>query len=243
MADRLFTFFITTTPTFIYGLNSKINVGIRPRLRRTLRTNHPTFLDLISSSTAYNSNNSYARTTITGCELILRHPMNIGNSKITLQHQVGIPMRSDNEGNVKKAYIDWNGLSLSSQLFYSYYRNSYQVFVDFGYRFDNITRSTIFGLKQFFTYASLPLTVLPGYSMSSRNHIYVLLQYSARWAIQNQAANYYDPFHQYGLGYKLFFLKNYEIEFIGTRFFTSDNEKKAYTFNLGLRKIFGRDLY
>ncbi|NOT38498.1 MAG: hypothetical protein HOP11_14085 [Saprospiraceae bacterium] len=241
--DKLHTFYNTLSSTFIYGINSKLNIGVRPRLRKVFRSTHPTVGDFLKIKEHYLSDISFSRLAITGSELIIRHPITIKNIQFTFQHQIGFPIGNNLSGNSQKAYIDWDGWSLHSQVFYSYYRNKFQLFAESGIRADNITSGTILGLSSYFSYASIPTTVLPGYSINQRNHIYFLCQYTPRWSFQDQVESNYDPYANLGLGFKHFFLNNYEIEFIGSRFYTYIQGVNSYTISIGLRKIWGRDLY
>lgn len=243
LKDKLKTIYNTTSATFIYGINSRFNLGIRPRLRKVYRSTHPNVSEFFQASSYFDSDISFSRLALSGMEFIVRHPIKLNNINFTLQHQLGLPLGQNLEGSSSEAYIDWDGWSMHSQIFYSYYKDPFQIFIEAGIRADNLTSGTLLGLSTYFTYASIPISALPGFSIDSRNHIYLLTQYTPRWALQNQADSYYDPYANLGLGYKLFFLKNYEIEFIATRFFSNAMVNSSYTFNLGLRKIWGKNLY
>ncbi|MCC6814983.1 MAG: hypothetical protein IT267_01060 [Saprospiraceae bacterium] len=241
--DYLYTYYNTLFFTYIFGLNSNFNVGLRPRIRRVVRKTLPSLSEIISFNSLYNSSIDYTRSAFTGIELIVRHPIHLGNTQFTIQHQIGIPIGPDNQGSDKKAFIDWTGTILHTQLFYSYYLNNLQIFIESGIRLENVTKGTLTGGSLYFTYLGFPITFLPGFAINSKNHIYLQFQLTPRWALQNQSRDYYDPYGQFGLGYKFFFQKKYEIELLFSRFYSTADLNYAYTINIGFRKLWRKNIY
>ncbi|MEO6190573.1 MAG: hypothetical protein ABIO44_09710 [Saprospiraceae bacterium] len=236
----------TFIPEFIYGISSNLNIGIQLRLRTVYRSDTYEPSKIFQFKNSFTSSNYYQRYGLSGMEFIIRYPVKWFNYNFTMQHQIGIPLGKDLEGSAKKGYIDWNHFIIHNQIMTTFNLNKFQIYSEVGLRVENLSLDILdpFSSKNnYFCYLGFPISILPVYSLHPQHHIYCLFQINPRIAFSSDSKNYYDPYYQLGFGYKFFFSKSYEIELITTRFITNDKNKTAYTFNLGIRKYWGRSIY
>lgn len=240
--------FFNVQPEFLYGIGAGLNLGARLRLRNVIRSNNITGADLLSFKQKGKNGLNYQRYGISGVDIFLRHDLGQHLSSWSVQHTIGLPIGKDLEGTEILGYLDWSGGSYHGQLFYNVLWDKFQLFTELGIRLDNLTTGMFKKESDYFVYAGLPMSVLPGFLILPQHFTYLLFQANPRWSFSRPFSMtnpkiLLDPFAQIGLGYKLFFARHMEFETIGTLFFSDYQHKNAFTWSLGWRYYLGRDLY
>lgn len=231
------------------AVNSQFNAGVRLRYRTVRRESNLNITDAFSyNHKLLDSAYHYQRHGLTGAELLFRHPLNIRNLDVTVQHALGFPIGNQLQNHIDEGFLDWDGLSVQSQFFSNLYFRRIWIFLDMGYRIDNLQRSLFEKSKPYYFEVSLPVGILPGVFLNRRHYFFILSQYipSGRFS-----RNWYNGLlgtsmeiahsFQIGTGYKLFVTRNFELELIFSGFLS--NQSTAFTYNLGFRKYFNRSLY
>ena len=117
------TEFLSYYPSIIYGLNNRLNVGLRLKYRQVRYIEH-----LEKEHPLYFENRSYYRNRFTACELLLRHAIGSKFKHFSLQHSLSLPLGKDLSGKNGTDYIDWNGIGWTSEVYYSNFYKRLQIF-------------------------------------------------------------------------------------------------------------------
>jgi hypothetical protein len=212
--------FFTQTLNVLYGLNSRFNIGVSTRYRRTrIQLGESHAFDVLASGPA-----DFQRAGLTGIGPQIRFAPFKKLRNFSIQSTFIIPTQQNLEGEDGRIFIDWSAPSWQTQFFNDFALNKhFSVFAELDFFLEDIGSFSRF---------STPATIILSYFPVRNVTIYALGSYSPYWQSN------YDYFHQYGLGTKFQFNPNFEIEMLWTKFqtqFLADRQGSAATYNLGLR--------
>lgn len=213
--------FLTTTVSFLYGVNGRFNAGFDLRYRRVSNTDAS-----ISPFDVFTNNADSRRAGITNIGPKIRWAPFPALENFSVQSAIWIPVGSDLEGTSDQPYIDWDGATWNTQFFNDF---------DLGTNFSLFTEVDIFwedigsnGLNRVAT----PATVILSYFPNPKTTLYALGNVAPFWQ------RGFDFFAQAGVGAKYQVTPNLEFEALYTGFtnqFLWTNNGQASTFNLGVR--------
>ncbi len=230
------------------GTSGRVNVGLRMRYRTVLRGEGLGPADAWTfQNKDLDSVGNYKRHGLAGAEILIRHNLLGSLNCLSMQHSLGVPAGNQLQQHLNKGFLDWDGLTWHSQLFLNYIAGKFQLFSDLGIRFENIHRRILDKNKPAYFTISYPCSVLPGILPNPRHYFYALIQLIPGHSFQRNGSDRslspdFNFQHQWGMGYKFFFGKRWELEAIGS-LFNPDADNRAYTLNLGIRHYWGRVLY
>ena len=217
--------FLTSSLSFLYGLNNKLNVGFATRYRRVRNAALPSSaLDVLSSGPEGSS-----RQGLTAFGPQIRYAPFEKLSNFSIQSSFVFPIGSDLAGSATQPYIDWNGATWNTQFFNDLsIGNNFSLFTEVDFILEDIGSGSDGHLNRF----STPATLIFSYSPTNKSTIYALGGYSPYWQ-EN-----FDYFVQGGFGTKYQFTPNVELELLYTGFsnkFLSETGGDAATYNIGFR--------
>ncbi len=217
-----------------YAPSHRYNLGFRLKARKVIKKENLRLGDLLKN---YRGTvlNTYQRVGATAAHIVLRHHLAKTYGKWSCQHQLGIPLGKDLEGS---QFIDWNGFTAQTQVFFtSVWRKHFLLFAEAGLMGENVQLQNFTANQTFFSYLSFHLSALPGIQLTANHFIYLLLQYTPRWAVTSASQWSFNPFGNFGLGYK-YFIGQLELEIIASKFYQWFPNSQAWTLNLGLRYFY-----
>ena len=230
--------FLNIIPECIYGVRDNINIGLRLKLRSVDVSNDYQFF----SSFDFKSNSAHAtpyyqRQGISALSFILRHDAKIFKFNTSIQHTIGLPLQKK-LSDYQQGFLDWDGISLQSQVFLNRYSTNFNHFIEFSYLIENISKD-LFNNNGYYLPLTLNISYLPGYYINQQNYFYLLCQLSPKINFIKSLDNKvnFNSYGQFGIGYK-YFLGNYELESIISYFSYFKNSPLAMTYNIGIRKYF-----
>jgi hypothetical protein len=235
--DSRYYHFLSIIPEGIFAFHHKYNLGIRAKLRSVTLASKFNFFSTFAFKE--NSQPFYSNYDVSSISPFIRHGFDLFGKTATAQHSISIPILT----RKSDGFIDWDGVSLQSQLFLNFTKKSINYFVDFGYLIENID-GTLFSDEDLFIPISFPISFLPGYFLQRQHYVYLLSQFTPKWDFtrnliipQGTTISFdFNPYGQIGLGYKFFTNHGLEIEMISTYFSNFQKNHTAFTWNLGLRK-------
>jgi len=168
-------------------------------------------------------------------------------SNISVQHTLYFPAPNDSplQGDGTTGWLDWNETVFWTQVLYDRPVGDYfTLFFEADLLLENSGRALTRDDSGFFQ-VSTPLTFILSYFPIDEITIYGLSGYSPNWfTVVNEPdggedVTTYDPFNQFGLGFKYLWNNRYQIELLATDFnHTKRENTSAATFNIGFRYIF-----
>lgn len=217
--------FLTTSLSFLYGVNNRLNVGFATRYRRVRNDLLPSSaFDVLGNSEAVS-----ARQGVTAFGPQFRYAPFQELQNFSIQSSFVFPVGTDLAGNATQPYIDWNGATWITQFFNDFsIGNNFSVFTELDFWWEDIGQEENGNINRIAT----PAVVIFSYFPNSKTTLYALGGYAPFWQ-EN-----FDYFAQAGLGFKYQFNPNLEIELLWTEFttkFLSETSGQANTYNLGLR--------
>lgn len=217
--------FLTTSLSFLYGLNNRLNVGFATRYRRVRNDRLPSsVLDVLGNSEAVS-----ARHGVTAFGPQFRYAPFPQLQNFSIQSSFVFPIGTDLAGNATQPYIDWNGATWITQFFNDFTIGSnFSVFTEIDFWWEDIGSEANGNINRIAT----PATLIFSYFPNSKTTLYALGGYAPFWQTN------FDYFAQAGLGFKYQFNPNLEIELLWTEFtnkFLLETSGQANTYNLGLR--------
>ena len=217
--------FLTSSLSFLYGLNSRLNVGFNLRYRHVRNDNLPSSaLGVLSLGDGPDR-----RQGITAVGPQIRYAPFEGLPNFSIQSAFLFATGSDLAGSNDQPYIDWNGSSWNTQFFNDFsLGNSFSLFTEIDVLLEDIGAKEDGHINRF----STPATVILSYFPNPKTTLYALSGFSPYWQSD------FDYFAQGGFGAKYQFTPKLELELLYTAFtnkFLSDTGGKAATYNLGLR--------
>lgn len=217
--------FFTSNLSYLYGINSRFNLGFDARYRRVRNDNLPSSpFDVFGSGTEAGTSSRQGLTTL-GPKIRWAPFKSLSN--FSIQSTLQLPLGKEFEGNSTQPFIDWNGATWWTQLFNDFnLGSSFSLFTEIDFLIED------FGGEDALNRVSTPATVILSYFPTSKATIYALSGYSPYWQ-QN-----YDYFAQLGVGAKYQINSKFELELLYTSFtnkFLRDNNGVASTFNFGIR--------
>jgi hypothetical protein len=231
--------FLNIFPECIYGVRDNLNVGLRLKLRSVDVAPDFQFLSSFDFKTINaNATPYYQRQGISTLSFMVRHDAKILEYNASIQHILAIPMQKK-LSDYQRGFLDWDGVSLQSQIFLNRYSTNFNHFIELSYLIENISND-LFNNNGYYIPLTLNISYLPGYYINQHNYFYLLCQLSPKIdfikAQENKVS--FNSYGQLGVGYKYFFLRNYELESIISYFNYFKNSPQAMTYNLGIRKYF-----
>lgn len=159
-------------------------------------------------------------------------------SGLTFQHTLHIPLVSNGEGTGSKPFIDWGSPTLFNDIFFDQtLTQKTSLFLQIGAYVENINGAVI-GQTSGYWQFSTPITTIVNYFPNKKATLYFLINaapqfgYSVNGSEFTPVPNHYN---QYGLGYKYFIADKVQAEVLVTRFSSVILERKAATYNFGVR--------
>ena len=232
-----------------YGLNSRANIGLGIKMRsanQDITTTSGVFkaLRFKNQGILFHEEDEgiigYNRSGITGIYPFIKYAPFASISNLSITHTLTIPIGSELEGNAQNGFIDWDGISINNQLFYTKpFSTNKEWFFDIGIHFENLGKHIYDGDESGYTQLSLPFTSILNVFPNQRFTYYGLINLTPRYGISyGDSTNYsFDPFAQVGAGIKYFVLEKLELELLYTSFLNTTENRTAHTFNIGLRYI------
>ena len=217
--------FFTTSLSALYGLSSRVNVGIATRFRKV--RNNP--LPSSAFSVFGSGDEGSVRTGLTAIGPQIRYAPVPRWKNFSIQSSFVFPIGNDLAGNAELPYIDWNGATWNTQFFNDFSIGSkFSLFTEVDILIEDIG-SVAEGHNNRF---STPVTAIFSYVPTNKLTIYTLTGFSPYWQSE------FDYFTQIGLGTKYQFTSKFELELLYTDFsnkFLNTTGGQAETINLGLR--------
>ncbi len=217
--------FLTTSLSFLYGLNSRFNIGFDARYRQVrngLATDSPLAVFNPENSTS-------ARTGITAIGPKVRIAPFPALENFSIQSSFVFATGSDLAGSEDRPYIDWNGATWWTQFFNDFsIGNNFSIFTEVDFLWEDIGNGDNGNINR----VSTPATLIFSYFPNPKTTFYTLGGFSPYWQSE------FDYFAQAGLGAKYQFTPNFELELLYTAFtnqFLQSINGRAATYNLGIR--------
>jgi len=216
--------FFTTTLSFLYGLNDRLNVGINGRYRRVRNDKLPSnVLGVFSNSLEEGESQ---RQGITALGPQIRYAPNPNWPNFSIQSSFVFAIGEDLEGNDTAPYIDWSGATWWTQFFNDFaIGNNFSLFTEIDVLIEDIGRDNL-------NRVSTPAILIFSYNPTSKMTLYTIGGFSPFWQSE------FDYFTQVGLGAKYQFTPNLELELLYTDFsnkFLNETGGQAATYNVGFR--------
>jgi len=247
---RKFTDRTTFNSTFIqlmFGVTPRINIGLDSRFR-TVSYNASSSDDPLGvfkfENNPVDSTFSYSRVAFSALGPRVKYIPFKKYGNISVQHTLYFPTVKNSEaGNIgEKGWIDWKGLTLWNQMYYDQaIGDKFAIFAEVDLLLENF--STAWGNDEAGWQFSTPVTIIPSYFPNNSLVFYGLIGSAPQWWVAKDVNNpvqkntlSYNPFNQYGLGFKYLITKNWQLELLYTEFFNA-KPTVARTFNFGIRYI------
>ncbi|MEO1262245.1 MAG: DUF547 domain-containing protein [Bacteroidota bacterium] len=217
--------FLTSSLSFLYGLNNKLNVGFATRYRRVRNDVLPSSALSVFSS----GEESSSRQGLTAFGPQIRWAPVEKWTNFSIQSSFVFPIGDELSGSATQPFIDWNGATWWTQVFNDFtIGNNFSLFTEIDFLIEDIGSSADGHLNRF----STPAVLIFSYSPSPKSTIYALGGYSPFWQDE------FDYFVQGGFGTKYQFTPNIELELLYTGFtnkFLRETGGDAATYNIGFR--------
>lgn len=234
----------TSTWTFLYGLNRRINIGIDLRIRATTTGTTDqisTFGALRFPSAQINTNAngeqiSTGRAGLSAVGLRIKYQPLRRYKNLTVQHIVYTPTIQYNEAG----FLDWESPYVFNDVFYDkLFGTKHSIFASAGLHVENIN-GALLGTSDGFYQVSTPINVIYSYFPTKKATLYLLANYAPRWgtSVSNggqDAVSDWVPFGQLGAGYKYFITDDIQAEVLYTKFYDNIQGRSADTYNIGVR--------
>lgn len=217
--------FFTTSLSALYGLNSRLNIGINTRFRKVRNNALPSSPFSVFGSDL--QSNSRAGLTAIGPQV--RWAAVPKWSNFSIQSSIVFPIGENLTGDPVSPYIDWDGITWNTQFFNDVsIGTKFSLFTELDLLIEDIGASS----KGRINRVSTPATIIYSYVPTNQLTFYALGGFSPFWQSE------FDYFTQCGLGTKYQITPNFEFELLYTAFsnkFLNETNGKAATFNLGIR--------
>lgn len=217
--------FFTTSLSYLYGLNNRLNIGIASRYRRVRNANLPDSPFAVFGSAPSQS----TRSGLTALGPQIRYAPVLHWPNFSIQSSFVFAIGNQLSGSNSQPYIDWDGPTWWTQMFNDFaIGQHFSLFTEFDLLLEDIGRSSSGRANRF----STPVTAILSYSYNRKWVMYALAGYSPYW---QRDFNY---FYQLGLGTKYQFTANLEFELLFTDFsnsFLAESGGNASTYNVGVR--------
>ena len=244
--------FFTSSWQYLYGINSRLNVGLELKLRSASGGNN----DVIGLWDALKfsnegvvdpqiSQNTYRRSGLTAIGPRIKYQPFTSIGNITFQHTLFIPTIGEAEGGGDNGgFLDWGAPSLLNDLFYDQEVGAKgSIFVQVGLHFENMN-TAFFRSGDGYYQVSTPVSVIFSHFTTAKSTFYFLINATPRWGYNvsnggDDVSVFPDDFNQYGIGYKYFVTPKLQAEVLVTKFNGVVQDRSAATYNFGVR-YFGR---
>jgi len=231
--------FFTSTLTALYGLNSRLNVGINGRWRKVRNHALPSSPFGVFGS----DENGSSRSGLTGFGPMIRWAPVPQWSNFSIQSSYTFAIGEDLKGNSEQPFIDWNGAVWHTQIFNDFpIGDNFSLFTEVDLLWEDIGGDDAEQNLFFDNKTTTPIIAIFSYNPDRKTTLYALGSYAPTWSLQNNEGvsglNVSDYFYQAGIGGKYQFTPNFEIELLYSDFttkFLSDTNGQASTYNLGIR--------
>ncbi|GLR16436.1 DUF547 domain-containing protein [Portibacter lacus] len=217
--------FMTSSASFLYGINRRFNFGFNTRYRRVLNNVRPSSpFDVISDI----ASGSF-RQGVTAFGPQIRYAPKPDWPNFSIQSSFVFPIGKDLSGGNGEQYIDWAGPSFYNQFFNDLSLGTrFSLFTDIGLNWEDIGKLSNGRINQ----VSTPLTAILSFSPTANSILYALGGFTPYYRLP------FDYFIQGGFGGKYQFTKNVELELLYTGFtnkYLIANGGGAATYNIGFR--------
>ena len=217
--------FFTTSVSFLYGLNDRVNIGFATRYRKVRNQSLPSSPFEVFGSDEVGS----SRSGVTAFGPQIRYAPVPSWENFSIQSSFVLPIGSDLAGSDSQPYIDWTGATWNTQFFNDFpIGTNFSLFTEIDLLLEDIGSTSKGHANRF----STPATLIFSYNPNPKTTLYTLGGFSPYW----QAT--FDYFIQGGIGGKYQFTPKLELELLYTKFtnkFLLDTGGQAATYNLGLR--------
>lgn len=234
--------FFSTFVQLLIGTNKRMNLGFDLKFRSVSSGSVSLFDALNFRNERFSDINgisTFARIGISGIGPRIKYQPFKKKPNINFLHTVYFVPMDEAEGNGDYGYSDYNNLQFFNQVFIEKELSpTRRLFFDLGLHFENI-RLGVHRNFQHFTPIQMPLSVFYNYFPDPVATIYATATFAQRVdLIFNADADTradYSLWGQIGMGGKYIFSNFIELELLYTRFFSSSFDRKAHTFNFGIR--------
>ena len=159
-------------------------------------------------------------------------------SGLTFQHTLHIPLVSDGEGNGSSPFIDWGSPTLFNDIFFDQtLTQKTSLFLQVGTYIENINGAVI-GQSSGYWQFSTPITTIVNYFPDKKSTFYFLINAAPQFGYSVNGGKFTpipNHYNQYGAGYKYFITDNIQAEVLLTKFSSVIPERRAATYNFGIR--------
>ncbi len=236
--------FFTSTWSYLYGINSKLNIGLDVRIRSTVKGNKSAVssfnaLNFRGSQRDTDENGEIIKSTRAGISAIglkVKYQISSWSPNLTFQHVLYIPTASaDFTG-----FFDWDSPYLLNDVYFDRELNDKSsIFVDVGFYIENMN-SALFRSGDGYYQISTPLTLIYSYFPTKKSTVYALGNMVPKWGVNvsqggDEASVAWDPFWQVGVGFKYFLTDKLQAEVLYTKFYSNTEDRTASTYNFGVR--------
>lgn len=243
--------FFTSSWQYLYGINSRLNIGVEVKLRAASGGNNAVIglWDALKFSNEgivdpQISQNTYRRAGLTAIGPRIKYQPfeSIGN--VTFQHTLFVPTIREAEGGSNGGFLDWGAPSLLNDLFYDQEIGTKgSIFLQVGLHFENMN-TAFFRSGDGYYQVSTPVSVIFSHFTTVNSTFYFLINATPRWGYNvsnggDDVTIFPDDFNQFGIGYKYFITPKIQAEILLTKFNGVVQDRSAATFNFGVR-YFGR---
>ncbi len=234
--------FFSTFVQLLIGTNKRVNLGFDLKFR-SVSSGSVRLLDALNfrnqSFSDINGLSTFARIGISGIGPRIKYQPFKNKPNINFLHTVYFVPMDEAEGNGEFGYSDYNNLQFFNQVFVEKELSpTRRLFLDIGLHFENI-RLGVHRNFQHFTPIQMPVSIFYNYFPDPVATIYATATFAQRidlvFNADTDTRADYSLWGQIGLGGKYIFSNFIELELLYTRFFISSFERKAHTFNLGIR--------
>lgn len=227
------------------GLNSTFNISLSLKFRSVSQnlTNNEGLWDALNfrnDGFIYNQNaelEGYTRFGLAALYPGIKYNPFKDHPNISFYHAVHIPLGYELEGNDDFGFLDWENITIHSNMYYTKDISHDQVlFLDVGLLFENVGTFWFNG-DTGFSQIGAPVTLIYSFFPNYTFSYYGLINLAPRVAINFGDSNEVKlaPFGQIGGGVKYFLSEKLEAELLYTFFYDGVQNRRAHTFNLGFR--------
>lgn len=210
--------FFTMISSFLYGMNSTINIGFDAWFKSVRNEQIPA-----SPFSLFKfSSNGDSRSALTAISPKIKIAPFTQLPNLSLQNTIFIPLGSDFES---QPFLDYNDVQWWTQFFFDKsLSNKILAYIEHGWLFRFDEESVVF---------RSPVKLFLNYAPSTRWTFYLPLELTPSWDGLRWSTYYF----QTGLGLKYQILPNLELESLLTSFARGKQEGAGMTYNLGFRFI------
>lgn len=236
--------FFTSWGQYTYGLSERVNVGLDFRFRSVITSEGSTgsTLDALKFQGGGNYSEDgvtgYRRVDLTNLGLRVKYQPLEYVSNFSIEHILFVPLRDDLQSDDGTGFSDWQGGMIWNRFFIDQMVGSkFLLFWQLNLIMENV--AVPFVSEDAYYQYGFPITAIGTYILNPKTFLYGLVEAAPIWGY-NEAnepgqEQSFVPYAQLGIGAKYFFQPWLQAETIVTRFWDTNQNAEAWSFNLGIR--------